>query len=586
MTKALVAGMALALAAAGVQQRASQPIRTQTNLVRVDMYATHDGTPVEDLAAGEVTVYEDGKPQVIDHFEHIVVGAGVAVAGVTEPNSVAEANDEVADPHRRAFVIFLDPGHVTVAGSHDIRGPLIDFLSRALAPDDLVALMTPDMSLGQLTFGRRTDVLERELTEHWYWGRSESDSQRDAREREYDTCYPPDQRDRAAGATTSRIAAGLMARRRERLVLDSLHELILHMRSLRDGRTSVITVTSGWTLFKPDQSLTELQDFGQQGQERVPGRPPIGGLQPGSPIGRRGTDNNDAAKYACDTDRAALAALDDEEYFRQIVDEANHSNVSFYPVDPAGLRAFATPISEPLIAPSEDVKLLQNQQDTLRVLAANTDGVALLNSNDLRAQVRRIADDLTSYYLLTYYSTNAKPDGKFHAIAVHTTRPGVAIRARRGYRAPSAAELALSANATATPVVSDSARTLRDALGTLDGASRATGGPSNEPRVLHRGPITGNRYQPAESRVFARNERLRFEIDASVDETLAATLITRTGTRLTIPVPVSERTDGDRRILVADLTLAPLGAGDYVVELARSKGQMQTTVFVAVRVTQ
>src|SRR5207344_2488540 len=65
---------------------------------------------------------------------------------------------------------------------------------------------------------------------------------------------------------------------------------------------------------------------------------------------------------------------------------------------------------------------------------------------------RRIVDDLSSYYLLGYYSTNTRPDGKFHKITVRVKRSGVDVRARRGYLAPSMSELAAARAAAATPV--------------------------------------------------------------------------------------------------------------------------------------
>ena len=115
------------------------------------------------------------------------------------------------------------------------------------------------------------------------------------------------------------------------------------------------------------------------------------------------------------------------------MDDANRANATFYTVDPRGLAVFDTPIGPDAPPPViVDADLLRARLDNLRILASNTDGIAVIGNNDLDAGLRRIADDLTSYYLLGYYSTNAKQDGKFHAIKVRVKRPGVDVRARRG----------------------------------------------------------------------------------------------------------------------------------------------------------
>ena len=62
------------------------------------------------------------------------------------------------------------------------------------------------------------------------------------------------------------------------------------------------------------------------------------------------------------------------------------------------------------------------QASELGLVGGTTDGLAMLNSNDLRQQLGRIADDLTSYYLLGYYSTNPKLDGKYREIKVRVKR--------------------------------------------------------------------------------------------------------------------------------------------------------------------
>ena len=86
-------------------------------------------------------------------------------------------------------------------------------------------------------------------------------------------------------------------------------------------------------------------------------------------------------------------------------------------------------------------RMLRGRINSLRTLAEATDGLAIVNSNDLAGGLKRVVDDLSSYYLLGYYSTG-KLDGKFHPITVRVKRPGVQVRARRGYLAATPATAA------------------------------------------------------------------------------------------------------------------------------------------------
>src|SRR6185436_10396772 len=69
-------------------------------------------------------------------------------------------------------------------------------------------------------------------------------------------------------------------------------------------------------------------------------------------------------------------------------------------------------------------------------LALDTGGLVLRNANDLGAGLDRIGKEARSYYLLGYAPTNRAADGRFRRIEVKVARPGVALRARRGYFAP------------------------------------------------------------------------------------------------------------------------------------------------------
>jgi hypothetical protein len=126
-----------------------------------------------------------------------------------------------------------------------------------------------------------------------------------------------------------------------------------------------------------------------------------------------------------------LAHMDNIRFFRDLLDDANRANASFYPIDPGGLRA-------PMAGSGDD----GGSVDRLRELAQNTDGIAIVDSNDLDKGVRRVVDDLTSYYLLGYNSTNPRLDGRFRRIQVRVKQPGIEVRARRGYRAAAPADVA------------------------------------------------------------------------------------------------------------------------------------------------
>ncbi|HMC78764.1 MAG TPA: VWA domain-containing protein, partial [Vicinamibacterales bacterium] len=516
----LVAALILAQAPAPPPPPAQQPqqppprFRTETNLVRVDAYATKGGLPVQDLTADDFEVFEDNTPQKIDSFEHIVVRGGGPQDERSEPNTVQAANDLAADPRRRVFVLYLDVEHVGIEGSRAIREPLIDLMTRIMGPDDLVGVMTPTMSAAQLTFGRRTKVIEEGLRANWTWGRRDT-IQLDEREQLYDQCYPP----MAGESSPSARAWQMIRRRRERLALDSLHDLIMHMGGIREGRTAVIAVTPGWILYRPDPSMTLLRADARQ-SDPVPGAPPPAGVGQGGVMTTRANPGNGVNdRTECERDLMELAAIDDTIAFRDLFGEANRANVSFYPIDPRGLAPFDASIGpEPPPTPAQDRQNLVNRQDSLHTIAVNTDGISLLANNDLKASLRRVADDLTSYYLMGYYSTNSKLDGKFRNIKVRSKRPGIEVRSRRGYNAATAAEAA-SARAAAEAVVPEAKAAVARALGSIESDARAAGRKTarvaGEPEVFHRGPSTGNQVQPAAGRIFPRSERLRLELEAA-----------------------------------------------------------------------
>jgi len=79
---------------------------------------------------------------------------------------------------------------------------------------------------------------------------------------------------------------------------------------------------------------------------------------------------------------------------------------------------------------------LEQSQDALYALAADTGGKALLDNNDLAAGIVKAQKAFTSYYVLGYYTTNTALDGKFRRIAVSLKEyTSARLDYRRGYYA-------------------------------------------------------------------------------------------------------------------------------------------------------
>jgi VWFA-related protein len=124
---------------------------------------------------------------------------------------------------------------------------------------------------------------------------------------------------------------------------------------------------------------------------------------------------------------------------RDLIRSATRSGVTIYGIDPRGLTDQGDQSIE-LSGPG-GFRGLQNelrlQQNSLRTFAEETGGFAVLNTNAFAGAFDRIVRENSSYYVLAYYPPNPQRDGKFHNIEVRLSRPGLTVRARRGYANPS-----------------------------------------------------------------------------------------------------------------------------------------------------
>ena len=387
------------------QTTGDQPIfRAGINFVRVDVIVTdRNGMPVTDLTAADFELAEDGKAQTVETFRLVKIDASAVVETTSRLTTRSDEETAAQDEDARIVVFFLDDYHTRRGNSMAARKHLVEFVNTQLGPKDLVAVMYPLSPLDSVTLTRDHAQVMRALER--FQGRKFDYTPRNALEDRYAN-YPTE--------TVERI--------RRQVSLSALRGLSVKLGALREGRKAVLLVSEGYVAMLPPQ----LRDANAS----MPG---LGNPRRNNPFAADDNLNEDRARF--------IGELDVQTELQQVFDAANRSNTAIYAVDPRGLSTGEFDIQDNISMRSSQESLRQTQ-NTLRTLADETDGRAIINRNDLARGMQQLVRDSSAYYLLGYNSTQSPSDGKFHEIRVRLKRPGLQVRARKGYWALTATETA------------------------------------------------------------------------------------------------------------------------------------------------
>ena len=407
-----------------VQQQPQQPpeeqpqqptFRAEINVVRVDVIVTDgDGNPVTDLQADDFEVFEDDTPQTIDSFR-LVHLTGTPEPGAEPARPIRSGFDEEREAARedvRLFAIFFDDYHVRLENAVRLREALINFISTQLGPLDMVSVMYPLTPLDAVQMTRNHDSIVAAIER--FEGRKYEYEPRNLFEQQYAN-YP----------------TSVVERIRNEVSLSGLRALVTHLGGLREGRKALILVSEGYTNYLPPQL-----------RARVAGLPELGNPNRLNPL---------AGDSPLEQMSAMSADVDIMRDLRYVFNEANRGNTAIYAVDPRGLSAFEFDFSQPSISTRTQARALRTTINTLRTLAQETDGRAIVNQNEVGPGLRQMVRDSSTYYLIGYNSTQAPSDSEFHEIKVRVKRDGIRVRARKGYWALTADDVARVSAAALDP---------------------------------------------------------------------------------------------------------------------------------------
>jgi VWFA-related protein len=406
-----IAGIAVAIAlVAGVvvaqQSQQETPIaaappvtfRAEINFVEVDAFVTDaDGNPVTDLTAADFEIFEDDEPQTIEVFTHV----DIPIERAARPSFATEAIEpdvqSNASVEGRVYLFVLDSYHIDALRAERVRSSLTDFVQQRMGINDVAAIV-------------------------YLGGRPE-----DGQDFTNNTRLLTESVERFAGRKLTSATAA-MTREFNRPAVQALLE-----NGSADFVQDPLEFERSWRARQSMEAVSQLADF-------------MGGVR-----GRRKTMvffSEGIIFNVYDPFSATASAVLDES--RDAIASATRANVSIYAIDPRGLGAPEDLVlaanspaadSDRISADSPTLNLglrslnaeFRLSQESLRVLAERTGGFAAVNRNRLDEVFDRIVRENSSYYVLGFYSTNARRSGRYRSLDVRVRRPGLEIRARDGY---------------------------------------------------------------------------------------------------------------------------------------------------------
>lgn len=400
MRKASIPLVAVLAATAVAWLAAEQPqptFRAGVTLVTTDVIPRDgDGRFVSDLTRDEFVVTEDGVPQSIASFTLVHGGRTINLVAPPPP-PVAEGiilpsapRRPVDDTASRIFLVFVDDLHFEAEYTPHVRRLIETMVGTLMHDGDMVAMISsgPSSIEVPLTYDRKM-VLQ------------------------------ATQKIRGSGVTANEIFQSIETsqgpgdlRQRARTAFFAAYDFMAELEQVRNKRKVVIYVSTGYD-FDPFADGRFMKD-------RIMG-------------GRFG----DNLRHLIDTENpyfrlgAVTADADLYALMGELTLAANRANATLYTVDPRGLAGVVD--AGQYIDQSEWRTYLQKTQSSLRYMAEQTGGFAVVNVNDFATEFKRIDAETSDYYVIGYYSSNADTTRRVRELEITTTRQGVDVQSRRAY---------------------------------------------------------------------------------------------------------------------------------------------------------
>jgi VWFA-related protein len=388
--------------------RADQVIRRTFDIITTDVIPRDSkGQFVADLKKDDFEVFEDGVKQEVVSF---VLTHGGRIFNVAAPPPPPPQEGIILPPPRptndaagRIFIIYVDDLHLDFRNTGRIKDLFNKIADELVHEGDMFTIVStgPSSIAIDLTYDRKR--LKEAIKKISGAGLAPKDILDTPEGQE----GPPEVRYRA------------------NVAFSTAYDLLAQLEQIHNRRKAFIYVSNGYDFdpFPKTREKMEAERWGRPNNGNNSGTNEDGTSNSGS------TDDPNSNPFSRTKNQFSFADL--AAQLSELTRAANRANASIYTIDPRGL------VGGPDLDENVDMVEWQNHvrqtQDTLRVLAELTGGIAVVNQNDFRKALQRIDAETSDYYVVGYYSNNPDPRKRTRRIEVKVKRPDLTISHRTAY---------------------------------------------------------------------------------------------------------------------------------------------------------
>src|SRR5260221_12212388 len=379
---ALTAGLTAQAPAQPPAQTPSATFKVQVDLVTNDIIVRDDkGNFIPDLKKEDFEIFEDGVKQDISSM---TVVTGGRVTNVLAPPPPPPPEGIILPPTRprndvsgRIFLFFVDDLHLQFHNTGRVRDLLKRISKELVHEGDMFGIVSSGPSSISIDMTYDKNRLEEAI-----------------KKVAGNELKPSEIIQGPSGAE-----GPSEVRYRAHVAFSTVNDLLNNLESVHNRRKALVYVSDGYDFNPFQDARLGLMDpnspFAQNEFARTQNQ-----MNAQSSDGSSSPSTDPFAQQQKQSETFADADLARE--LGELTRQANRSNVTMYTIDPRGLVGMGD-IDEQ-VDPQQWQEFVRKSQDSLRVIAGETGGIAGVNHNDFSKALKRIDAETSDYYVLGYYS--------------------------------------------------------------------------------------------------------------------------------------------------------------------------------------